>query len=82
MRGCVKSAGGRHICLQALCGKRIVRLMKKQNFWEVDLIALFKYWLSDILAFLMTALMFVGLSLPVVIPGLIMWYLWSINWHP
>jgi len=30
--------------------------------------------------FLMTALMFVGLSLPVVIPALIMWYLLSTNW--
>lgn len=56
--------------------------MKKQNFWDVDLIELFKLWFSDITTFLMTLLMFVGLSLPVVIPGLILWYLWSINWHP
>lgn len=56
--------------------------MKKQNFWEVDLVELFKLWISDISTFLMTTLMFMALSLPVVIPGLILWYLWSINWTP
>jgi len=54
--------------------------MKNQRFWNVDLIELFKLWGSDLSTFLMTALMFVGLSLPVVIPALIMWYLFSINW--
>jgi hypothetical protein len=54
--------------------------MKKQSFWQVDLIELFKLWLSDISAFLMTMLMFMGLSLPVVIPALIMWYLYATNW--
>lgn len=54
--------------------------MKKQRFWNVDLIELFKLWGRDLSTFLMTALMFVGLSLPVVIPALIMWYLFSINW--
>lgn len=56
--------------------------MKKPSFWEVDLVELFKLWISDIKTFLMTLLMFMGLSLPVVIPGLILWYLWSIDWHP
>jgi hypothetical protein len=56
--------------------------MKKPNFWEVDLVELFKLWISDISTFLMTLLMFLGLSLPVVIPSLILWYLWSIDWHP
>lgn len=54
--------------------------MNKQRFWNVDLIELFKLWLSDISIFLMTTLMFVGLSLPVLIPALIMWYLMSNNW--
>jgi len=54
--------------------------MKNQRFWNVDLIELFKLWGSDLSTFLMTVLMFVGLSLPVVIPALIMWYLFSINW--
>jgi hypothetical protein len=58
----------------------IVRAMRKQQFWNVDLIELFKLWLSDISVFLMTTLMFVGLSLPVIIPALIMWYLMSHNW--
>jgi len=54
--------------------------MKKQRFWNVDLLELFKLWLSDLLTFLMTLLMFLGLSLPVVIPALIMWYLMATNW--
>lgn len=56
--------------------------MKKQRFWNTDLIELFKLWFSDMGTFLMTLVMFVGLSLPVVIPALIMWYLLSINWTP
>lgn len=54
--------------------------MKKQRFWNVDLLQLFKHWGSDMSTFLMTTLMFIGLSMPVVIPALIMWYLLSINW--
>lgn len=53
--------------------------MRKQRFWNVDLIELFRLWISDMETFLLTALMFVGLSLPVVIPTLILWYLSSIN---
>ncbi len=54
--------------------------MKKQSIWEVDLIELLRMWMSDMSTFLMTALMFAGLSLPVVIPALIMWYLLATNW--
>jgi hypothetical protein len=54
--------------------------MKQQNFWESDLVELFKVWIDDMGTFLLTALTFVGLSLPVVIPTLILWYLSSINW--
>ncbi len=54
--------------------------MKKQRFWRVDLIELFKLWFSDISTFLMTALMFLGLSMPVVISALVLWYLMSIGW--
>jgi len=54
--------------------------MKKQRFWNVDLIELFKLWISDLSTFLMTMVMFFGLSLPIVIPALIMWYLMSTNW--
>jgi hypothetical protein len=56
--------------------------MKKQRFWDVNLIELFKLWASDVLAFLMATLMFLGLSIPVIISGLILWYLWSIGWTP
>ncbi len=71
---------GESIARQRACGYRSG--MKKPNFWEVDLVELFKLWISDISTFLMTLLMFLGLSLPVVIPSLILWYLWSIDWHP
>lgn len=54
--------------------------MKKQSFWNVDLLELFRLWISDMGTFLMTTLMFVGLSMPVVIPALVLWYLLSINW--
>lgn len=55
--------------------------MKHQRFWRVDLIDLFEEWGSDMSTFLMTALMFIGLALPVIVPGLIMWYLHMINWQ-
>lgn len=54
--------------------------MKKQRFWNVDLLDLLKLWSSDLSTFLMTLVMFLGLSLPVVIPALIMWYLMATNW--
>ncbi|WP_295957393.1 hypothetical protein [Rhodoferax sp.] len=50
--------------------------MKKQQperFWEVDLGALMLLWWNDISTFVKTAVMFCALSLPVVIPALIMW---------
>ena len=53
----------------------------KQSIWNVDLIDLFKIWIDDMGTFLLTALTFAGLSLPVVIPTLILWYLSSINWN-
>ncbi len=56
--------------------------MQKQRFWQVDLVELLKQWFMEIRVFLMTGLMFMVLSLPVVIPALIMWYLLSINWSP
>jgi hypothetical protein len=49
--------------------------MKEQRFWDVDLIELFKVWIADIGIFLFTALAFVGLAIPVIIPTLILWYL-------
>lgn len=54
-------------------------MKQQQNFWDVDLIALFRVWVDDMGTFLLTALTFAGLSLPVVIPTLILWYLSSIN---
>ena len=51
--------------------------MKHQRFWKVDLIDLFEEWGSDLSTFLMTVLMFLALALPVIIPALIMWYLFN-----
>ena len=55
--------------------------MKQQRFWDVDLIELFKVWIADMGVFLMTALTFVGLAIPVIIPTLILWYLYSIDFN-
>ena len=54
--------------------------MKQQNFWDVDLVELSRRWIDDMGLFLLTALTFAGLALPVVIPTLSLWYLSSINW--
>lgn len=54
--------------------------MKEERFWNVDLGLLLKIWFDDMGTFLLTALTFAGLSLPVVIPTLILWYLSAINW--
>ncbi len=54
--------------------------MKQDRFWNVDLGVLFKIWIDDMGTFLLTALTFVGLAMPVIIPTLILWFLSSINW--
>lgn len=54
--------------------------MDRQRFWNVDLIELFRQWADDMAVFFMTALMFLALSMPVVVPALIMWFLTAINW--
>lgn len=55
-------------------------MRQEQNFWDVDLVELFRSWVDDLGLFLLTALTFFGLALPVLIPTLILWYLSSINW--
>lgn len=47
----------------------------KQRFWNVDLKDLFRVWLDQMWTFLLTLLTFVAMSLPVVIPALIIWYM-------
>lgn len=54
--------------------------MKQPRFWEVDLLLLLKIWIADMGTFLLTAVAFVGMAIPVIIPILILWYLYSINW--
>ena len=54
--------------------------MKQDRFWNVDLVELLKIWADDMGTFLLTALTFAGLALPVIIPTLILWFLFSINW--
>ena len=55
--------------------------MKQERFWNVDLIELLKVWAADMGIFLLTALTFVGLAIPVIIPTLILWYLYSIDFN-
>jgi hypothetical protein len=56
------------------------RAMKEnERFWNVDLRVLLLQWWQDIWVFVATALTFVALALPVIIPTLILWYLLSIN---
>lgn len=55
-------------------------MKQEQHFWDVDLIELLRVWIDDMGTFLLTLVTFVGLSLPVLIPTLILWYLSSINW--
>ena len=43
------------------------------SFWDIDLVALFKLWLSDLSVFMRTAVMFIALSMPVVVSALLMW---------
>jgi hypothetical protein len=50
-------------------------MKRQERFWNVDLIEASKSWLSQIATFLMTALTFIAMALPVLIPGFIMWYL-------
>ena len=53
--------------------------MKKERFWNVDVRTLLRWWWEDISTFVLTALTFVGLALPVIIPTLILWYLYTID---
>jgi len=45
------------------------------KFWEVDLVELAKLWLSDLSVFMRTAMLFIGLALPVVISALLLWFI-------
>lgn len=54
--------------------------MKQERFWNVDLGVLLRIWIDDMGTFLLTALIFVGLALPVIVPTLILWFLFSIDW--
>ncbi|MBU0590233.1 MAG: hypothetical protein KJ852_06745 [Gammaproteobacteria bacterium] len=47
----------------------------KQSIWNIDIGLVFKHWLQDLYAFMLTIVTFMALSLPVVIPGLILWYM-------
>lgn len=51
----------------------------KEHFWNVDLRILLRQWWQDVSAFALALLLFLAMSLPVVIPTLILWYLLSID---
>jgi hypothetical protein len=48
------------------------------RFWEVDVMEVLRHWFQDLSVFMRTLLMFLGLALPVVISGLL---LWLIQWY-
>jgi hypothetical protein len=47
----------------------------EQSFWNVDLIEVSREWLSQLGTLFFTAIAFAAISLPVVISGLVLWYL-------
>lgn len=53
--------------------------MKPQRFWDVNLLVLVKIWIADMGTLLLTAVAFFGMAMPVIIPTLILWYLYSID---
>lgn len=50
-------------------------MKQKEHFWNVDLIEIYRSWLSQIWVFFLTGLTFIGIALPVLISGFILWYL-------
>jgi hypothetical protein len=54
--------------------------MKQQHFWEVDLWMVLKALWDDVAALGMALFVFFILALPVIIPTLVLWYLFSINY--
>ncbi len=50
-------------------------MKRQERFWNVDLLEVSREWLSQLGTFLMTALTFVAIALPVLIPTFILWYL-------
>lgn len=56
-------------------------MARQQRFWEVDLIELVKSWVEDLGTFFLTAVTFVGLALPVIIPIVVLWWLFSIGFR-
>lgn len=50
--------------------------MKRQDrFWNVDLLEVFREWLSQLGTFFLTALTFVAIGLPVLISIFVLWYI-------
>ena len=50
-------------------------MKRQEHFWNVDLLELCKDWFSQVGTFLMTALTFFGIALPVLISIFVLWYL-------
>jgi hypothetical protein len=47
----------------------------EEHFWDIDLVVLFKDWFSQIGLFLLMAVTFIGIGLPLFISILVLWYL-------
>ena len=50
-------------------------MKRQERFWNVDLLVVTLEWLSQLKTFLITALTFLAMAIPVLIPAFIMWYL-------
>jgi hypothetical protein len=49
-------------------------MKEKDRFWNVDLLAISREWILQLQTLMMTALAFVAIAMPVLISGLVLWY--------
>lgn len=50
-------------------------MKRDEHFWNIDLIELFRDWLSQVGVVLLTALGFFAMAIPVLIASFILWWL-------
>jgi uncharacterized RDD family membrane protein YckC len=50
-------------------------MKRQERFWNVDLLEVFREWLSQLGTFLLMGLTFIGIALPVLISVFVLWYL-------
>lgn len=50
-------------------------MKKQEHSWHVELLEIYRSWISQVWVFFLTGLTFIGIALPVLISGFILWYL-------